>query len=99
MNETGFRFGERSLLFDYNECLKRVSNSPCFSKTMQILVNGENRTVAEGSTIESLLLELDLPPGRVAVELNRRIVSRNEWSATELPDGASLEIVHFVGGG
>jgi len=36
---------------------------------------------------------------RVAVELNREIVSRAQWSGTQLKDGDRLEIVHFVGGG
>jgi sulfur carrier protein len=36
---------------------------------------------------------------RVAVELNRAIVPRDQWAATGLSDGDRLEIVHFVGGG
>ena len=36
---------------------------------------------------------------RVAVELNREIVSRDAWPQTALRDGDKLEIVHFVGGG
>jgi thiamine biosynthesis protein ThiS len=36
---------------------------------------------------------------RVAVELNREIVPRDRWIATELREGDQLEIVHFVGGG
>ena len=36
---------------------------------------------------------------RVAVELNREIVSRAQWAETSLKDGDRLEIVHFVGGG
>jgi thiamine biosynthesis protein ThiS len=36
---------------------------------------------------------------RVAVELNRQIVSRAQWPETALNDGDHLEIVHFVGGG
>ena len=36
---------------------------------------------------------------RVAVELNREIVQRAQWTATTLNDGDKLEIVHFVGGG
>jgi thiamine biosynthesis protein ThiS len=36
---------------------------------------------------------------RVAVELNREIVPRTLWAETQLHEGDSLEIVHFVGGG
>jgi thiamine biosynthesis protein ThiS len=35
----------------------------------------------------------------VAVELNRDIVPRAKWAASELHAGDRLEIVHFVGGG
>jgi len=66
---------------------------------VEIVVNGEIRHVAEGSTIESLLRELDIAADRVAVELNREIVSKSDWSVTELQNGAAVEIVHFVGGG
>ena len=36
---------------------------------------------------------------RVAVELNRNIVPREQWAETQLSEGDRLEIVHFVGGG
>jgi thiamine biosynthesis protein ThiS len=40
-----------------------------------------------------------MKPDRVAIELNREIVPRNQWPLTPLHDGDRLEIVHFVGGG
>jgi sulfur carrier protein len=40
-----------------------------------------------------------MKPDRVAVELNRELISRAQWSTTPLSDGDKLEIVHFVGGG
>jgi len=66
---------------------------------IQIAVNGEAHSVSPGQTIQGLLAELNLDPSRVAVELNRRIVKPHDWAATPLADGASLEIVQFVGGG
>ncbi len=36
---------------------------------------------------------------RVAVELNRGIVPREQWADTSLGEGDHLEIVQFVGGG
>ena len=67
--------------------------------SIEITVNGEVRLVSRGETITSLLTLLELPPERVAVELDGRIVKQPHWSATEIPDGAQLEIVQFVGGG
>jgi len=49
--------------------------------------------------VASLLTALGIEGDRVAVELNRTIVPKREWSATPVAAGASLEIVQFVGGG
>jgi thiamine biosynthesis protein ThiS len=47
----------------------------------------------------ALLESLELDPSRVAVELDGRIVKKEEWPQTRLHEGARLEIVQFVGGG
>ncbi len=64
-----------------------------------INVNGEKRKIAEGLTIAQLLEELNIRPGRVVIELNRDIVSREAYGSAILKEGDTLEIVHFVGGG
>ena len=67
--------------------------------TFRIVVNGESREVRAGETIAGLVRTLELDPGRLAIELDRRIVKRTAWAATGLSEGARLEIVQFVGGG
>ena len=67
--------------------------------TIEITVNGEARSVAPGTTVGGLLDELGMPRERVAVELNRRVVRKADWTAAELAAGDRIEIVHFVGGG
>jgi thiamine biosynthesis protein ThiS len=66
---------------------------------VKIHVNGESREFADGLTLESLVTALSLDPTRVAIELNRSVVRRNQWESTILDDGDHVEIVHFVGGG
>jgi thiamine biosynthesis protein ThiS len=66
---------------------------------ISIYLNGEPRTATEGQTILELLRSLEIDPQRVAIEMDRRIVKQPNWGATELHDGAQLEIVQFVGGG
>jgi sulfur carrier protein len=66
---------------------------------MKIYINGEQKEIAHGLNIAELLEELQIRPGRVVVELNRTIVSREVQESTILKDGDMLEIVHFVGGG
>lgn len=66
---------------------------------MKLQINGEARDFPDSLSLESLLEELGMKADRVAVELNREIVSRPQWARTSLHDGDQLEIVHFVGGG
>ena len=66
---------------------------------MQITLNGEGRSLAAGTTLYGLVQSLNLSPERLAIELNRVIVRRDAWAATELESGAEIEIVMFVGGG
>ena len=66
---------------------------------MEIVLNGKPREVAAGETVGSLLRELSLPAGRVAVERNREIVRKAGYESTPLAAGDRLEIVTFVGGG
>jgi sulfur carrier protein len=66
---------------------------------MKIRVNGEEKEIADGLSLAQLLEELQIRPGRVVVELNRDIVSRDAHGSTLLKEGDALEIVHFVGGG
>ncbi len=62
-------------------------------------VNGENREVAEGATIASLLGELDLRRDGIAVALNDDVVPRTEHAVRTLHDGDRLEIIVAVAGG
>jgi thiamine biosynthesis protein ThiS len=66
---------------------------------VQVIVNGERRQVPEHETILGLIQSLELAPDRVAVELDREIVKKANWGTVALRDGATLEIVQFVGGG
>lgn len=69
------------------------------TEQIDIVVNGEGRRVPGGLTVSELLAWLEVVPGRVAVELDRRIVRAADWPGTPVRAGAQLEIVQFVGGG
>jgi thiamine biosynthesis protein ThiS len=66
---------------------------------MEIVLNGEPRTVDARATVATLLRTLDLDARQVAVERNREIVPRVRYGDTALAPGDVLEIVTFVGGG
>jgi thiamine biosynthesis protein ThiS len=65
---------------------------------MNIIINGESHD-STADTLSALIEQLGMKSDRVAVELNREIVPRDQWAETGLADGDRLEIVHFVGGG
>ena len=68
---------------------------------MTILLNGEARELAPGTTVRSLLDALDVPGGArgVAVAIDAEVVPRAEWDTTELDDGARVEILRAIQGG
>ena len=69
------------------------------STVLSITVNGEERQAQPGATVVDLLRELGLQAGRVAIERNREILPRAEWTGTRVAPGDRYEIVQFVGGG
>lgn len=66
--------------------------------SISITFNGEQKTV-QSSTVAALLEEFGLQDKKLAVELNREIVSRATYAEVEIASGDSVEIVTFVGGG
>ncbi|NOS99327.1 MAG: sulfur carrier protein ThiS [Phycisphaerales bacterium] len=66
---------------------------------MVVVVNGRDEVVDEAATVGDLLRRFELAPVRVAVEINRDLLSRKQFDATALHDGDRVEIVTFVGGG
>ena len=66
---------------------------------MQIVLNGESRSIDPATRLPALIEQLRLGERRLAVELNGSIVPRSLWTETALRDGDRLEIVHAIGGG
>jgi thiamine biosynthesis protein ThiS len=66
---------------------------------MNLVINGEAKDFNPPLTLADLVDQLGMKADRVAIELNRSIVARDQWTRTSLAEGDRLEIVHFVGGG
>ncbi len=69
------------------------------AETVEIVVNGEPRRVAAGSTLADLIRELGLTDARIAVELNQRIVPHGHYQEQTLAPGDRVEVVRAIGGG
>jgi len=68
-------------------------------KNIKIFVNGKEKLVGTNTVILALLKELKLQPDRVAVEINKNVIPRQDFSNYVLQAGDKVEIVRFVGGG
>jgi sulfur carrier protein len=66
---------------------------------MRLTVNGTERDVTAGVTVEALLTTLALRRDGVAVALNDDVVPRAEHATRTLIDGDRLEIIVAVAGG
>lgn len=69
------------------------------TKTIEIVVNGQPRRIPQGLSLDRVIAWLEIDPSRVAVEHNRAIARKADWTATRIESGDQLEIVWFVGGG
>ncbi|MGH9867156.1 MAG: sulfur carrier protein ThiS [Candidatus Polarisedimenticolia bacterium] len=67
--------------------------------SITIRLNGQDKEVEAGLTLDELLRRLELPDRRVAVERNLHVVPRERYGSTRVEAGDRLEIVTLVGGG
>jgi thiamine biosynthesis protein ThiS len=66
---------------------------------VKILLNGEPKEFEDAATLQRLLNELQIPPGRVACEVNLKIIRRAFYTETLLKEGDTVEIIQAIGGG
>ena len=68
---------------------------------MKVVLNGAERELAEGATVQAAVDALDLPAaGRgVAVAVDAEVVPRTQWEQHALQDGARVEILRAIQGG
>ena len=67
--------------------------------SMKITVNGKEHEVAQGTSVEALLVELGVKREYTAVAVNREVTPKHAYAATRLNEGDKVEIVRPMGGG
>lgn len=67
--------------------------------TIQVRLNGKDREIESGLSVHDLVVSLHLNPQLLVVELNREILSREQFGQVQVSEGDQVELVHFVGGG
>ncbi len=68
-------------------------------KKIKIKLNGRERLVEEKIKLSKLVKNLNIPIKKVAIELNKEIVDKNNMQKINLKKNDKIEIVHFIGGG
>jgi sulfur carrier protein len=66
---------------------------------IRVHVNGKEREVQSGLSVHQLVESFDLNPLLIVVELNREILTRDQFKDVQVSEGDAVELVHFVGGG
>lgn len=66
---------------------------------MEIRLNGENRQVGDGTTLQELIGSLQLPNRALAVAVNRKVITRQKWPEYVLQPADQVELVRAIGGG
>jgi len=66
---------------------------------MIIYVNGNEREIAEDSTVFDVITKLELQGKKIAIELNQEILPFQSFETQALQANDKLEIVHAIGGG
>lgn len=66
---------------------------------MQLIVNGKPTDFDGDPDIATVIEQLGAGEHHVAVMVNGRVLSREDWNVTELRDSDSIEVIAFAGGG
>jgi thiamine-phosphate pyrophosphorylase len=66
---------------------------------VKIRLNGRDEYLSADSNIEKMALALGLKPEGIVVELNGRIIKKNNWQEFKLEENDTVELISFVGGG
>lgn len=67
--------------------------------TITITLNGEQKDLDKAMTVRELVEFLSIKPQAMAVEVNRKIIRKEEFDSIQVDNGDRVEIVTFVGGG
>jgi sulfur carrier protein len=68
-------------------------------KKIKIKLNGRNKSVDHGSSLNELVNKLNIPIKKVAIEFNKEIIDKKKVKKIILNNNDIIEIVHFIGGG
>ena len=66
---------------------------------IEVIINGRKEEVEADITVTALLKSRNVRPEMVAVEINGRLVPKDDYPKTTLKSGDQLEYLHYMSGG
>ncbi len=66
---------------------------------MKVILNRQEICVGSRATLRELLLSQSIPTDGVAVALNNKIISKNDWDQTFLSNNDIIIVIHAACGG
>ena len=66
---------------------------------VKLIVNGEEKSFNENSTLQTVITELKIEEKVMAAAVNMEIVKKDEWNNYIVKNDDKLELLQFVGGG
>ncbi len=66
---------------------------------VKIKINGKNFTIKPKMTLKDVIYKYKIPEKKVAIELNQKIVNKQNLGKIKIKNFDKIEIVHFIGGG
>ncbi len=66
---------------------------------VKIKINGKNFTIKPKMTLKDLVNQYKISEKKVAIELNEKIVNKQNLHKIKIKNFDKIEIVHFIGGG
>ncbi len=66
---------------------------------VKIRINGKIFNLKPKMTLKDVIIKYKIPLKKVAIELNKKIVNKQELGKIKIKKFDKIEIVHFIGGG
>ena len=64
-----------------------------------MIINGKKIDLPTGISITELLRQLNLDRDKIVIEVNFKLISKDQYASTLLKQDDQVEIISFVGGG
>ena len=66
---------------------------------VKIRINGKIFNLKAKMTLKDVIIKYKIPLKKVAIELNKKIVNKQQLGKIKIKKSDEIEIVHFIGGG